>query len=83
MADDLAALADRPGWTVTDRLATYQPTPGGWRADVRPVTQPGRLVARWHVAVVDPNGRAAFVRIASGTAEAARLAEGAVRGRQQ
>jgi len=75
--DDVGVLAERPGWTVENAVATYCPTPGGWCVRVRPVRVAGRTYARLHVAIVDPSGTAQHALFAS-----TRLAEGQVRGRQ-
>jgi hypothetical protein len=82
MADDLAShVAGRPGWRVTGPVATYRPVEEGWSATVRPATAPGRSFERWHVAVVSPAGAASSTSWATTVAEAVRVAERRVRGR--
>ena len=81
MAESLAALAGQPGWIVEAKRATYEPEPGGWRADVRALSAPGRAFDRYHVAIRDPSGHAVQTKMATTVAEARRLAEGHVRSR--
>ena len=83
MADELDALAERPSWTVTAGVATYEPEPGAWLARIRAIRVPGRAGDRWHIAIVDPRGIARYTTTASTIAEAVRVAEGHVRGRNQ
>ena len=64
MADELDDLAERPHWTVTAGVATYQPEPGAWCARVRAVRVPGRAGDRWHLAIVDPSGMAHYTTTA-------------------
>jgi hypothetical protein len=78
-AEDIAILGDRAGWTVGDGLATYEPTLGGWTARVRSVRMAGHSYERWHVAILDPAGRARSTSFASLLGEAARVAEARVR----
>lgn len=81
MVEDLAVLGIREGWTVDGGVATYCQPPHGWRAEVRRPVIATRAFERWHVALIDPQGRAAYVRKASSVGEALRLAEGSVRAR--
>ncbi len=60
MADELNALTDRPNWTVTAGVATYEPTPGAWLARIRAIRIPGRAGDRWHIAIIDPRGMARY-----------------------
>jgi hypothetical protein len=83
VADELDTLAERPSWTVTAGVATYQPQPDAWRASVRAVRVPGRAGDRWHVAIIDPTSMARYTTTASTIGEAARVAEANVRGRNQ
>lgn len=75
VGDELRILVDRPGWTVAMRLATYVTQPAGWSGCVRP-NPTGRAYQRWHIAIIDPRGRARRVLYASTIREAARVAEG-------
>ena len=81
MADELDALAERPHWTVTAGVATYEPEPGAWFARIRAVRVPGRAGDRWHIAIVEPTGMARYTTNASTIREAVRVAEGHVPGR--
>lgn len=60
-------------------MATYWPPSGGWRAVVRRPVIVARAYERFHVVLVDPQGRATYVRKATSVGEALRLAEGSVR----
>lgn len=80
MADSLDDLAGRTGWTVEGGRATFG-QPGQWHAVVRKPVHPARPRDRYVISVIDPHGRAAAVRYASEVWEAARVAEGSVRGR--
>jgi hypothetical protein len=77
-ADDLQAFVDRPDWTVDEKGATYAPSTTGWRAIVWVPIASGTLYARYHVAVIDPDGTARYVQTASSISEAPRVAEGQV-----
>lgn len=79
--DDVEALASRPGWIVDGPVATYQPEPGNWCAQVRRILQPARAAERWNIAIRDPHGRVQYVEKATSIGEAARVAEGHVRGK--
>jgi len=80
--EDLAgALADRPGWTVALRVATYAPAEGGWSAAIHQLVVTTRRYDRWHVAVRDPAGRVVYATPTSTLPEAIRVAEGQVRAR--
>jgi hypothetical protein len=81
VADELDALAERPDWTVTAGVATYEPEPGAWLARIRAVRVPGRAGDRWHIAIVDPTGMARYATTASTVPEATRVAEGNIRSR--
>ena len=73
--DELQTVAERPGWTVAGEVATYQPNPGGWRARVQLVPVPGHRYSRWHIAVINPAGFAAFTKSATTLSYAVTLAE--------
>lgn len=79
MAESITSLGDRPGWTVEGDVATYCPQPGAWRACVR-ASRESRYYARWSIVLIDPHGKAHHVSHASMLGEAARVAEGRVRG---
>lgn len=81
MAEELKSLAERPGWTADETVATYEPVPGGWISRVRKVRVAGHTYERWHIAVIDPRGMAQYTTFASVLSEATRVAEGSVRGR--
>ena len=81
MAEDLDALAARPGWTVDGPVATFAPRAGDWYARVRQPQTAERPHMRWHVAIVAPSGSVAYTSHASSVAEARRTAEGQVRAR--
>lgn len=80
MADSLDDLAGRPGWTLEAGRAVYG-QPGQWHAVVRQPAIPPRPRDRYVISVIDPSGNAMAVRYASEVWEAARVAEGSVRGR--
>jgi hypothetical protein len=77
--EDLSVLGIREGWTVEDGVATYCPPSDEWRAVVRRPVVAARAFERFHVALIDPRGRATYVRKATSVGEALRLAEGSVR----
>lgn len=77
--DDLSVLGIRDGWTVDGGVATYWPPAVEWRAVVRRPVIAARAFERFHVVLIDPTGRAAYVRKATSVGEALRLAEGSVR----
>jgi hypothetical protein len=79
MAETIESLGDRTGWKVDGDVATYCPKPGGWSARVRAAPN-SKYYARWMVAIVDQHGNARYVTHASMLGEAARIAEGRVRG---
>ena len=79
MAENLDSLGDHADWTVQGDVATYQPNDLGWSARVR-ASGESKYYAHWHVAIIDPFGRAHWVMHASQLAEAARVAESRVRG---
>lgn len=79
--EDIQTLADRPGWTVDGKVATYAPVEGGWSARVTRVRVAGHTYERWHIAIRDRHGVARHVLHASMLGEAIRLAEQSVRGR--
>ena len=81
MAEELASLGQRRGWTADAVVATYEPEPGGWTARVRWVQISGHTYYRFHIAVIDPNGHAAYTCFATMISEAWRVAEGNVYGR--
>jgi hypothetical protein len=83
MVDDLATLGERRGWTADEKVATYEPEPGGWKAHVRWVQIAGRTYYRFHICVIDPNGHAGYTCFATMLSEAWRLCEGQVRGRNR
>jgi hypothetical protein len=81
--DDLAVLAERPGWTVYDnKRALYAPVEGGWHARVSRLFIPARGTDRFHVALITPAGVALYTQMAVMVGEARRVAEGWVRGKQ-
>lgn len=77
--DDLSVLGIREGWSVDGAVATYAAPFVDWRAVVRRPVVASRAFERFHVALIDPRGRAAYVRKATSVGEALRLAEGSVR----
>ncbi len=77
--EDVASLAELPGWTVDGPAAVYRPVEGGWSATVRLVDVIGHAYKAWHVALVDPRNRVQFTRRVSRLEEARRVAEGMVR----
>jgi len=79
MAATLESLGERTGSTVRNDVATYRPPDCDWSARVRASSE-SRYYARWHIAIIDPRGRAQRVSYASVLAEAARVAESRVRG---
>jgi hypothetical protein len=79
--DGVEALIGRSGWIVDGPVAAYAPEPGNWCARVRRVAQPSRGSERFHVAIISPRGTAAYAQFASSIGEAARVAEGQVRGK--
>jgi hypothetical protein len=81
MVEDLAMLGERRGWTADEVVAIYEPEPGGWSARVRWVQISGHTYYRFHIAVIDPHGHAAYTCFATMISEAWRVAEGNVRGR--
>jgi hypothetical protein len=74
VGDELRSLGGRPGWTVAPRLAIYATQPASWRGCVR-LNPIGRAYQRWHIAIIDPRGRARRVSYATTIREAARVAE--------
>lgn len=79
--DDITVLADLPGWVVTGTVATFRPVPAGWLARVVLTLVPGRTYSRMHIAVVHPDGVVRYTSAATTVAEARRIAERQVRGR--
>jgi hypothetical protein len=79
--DDVEALTGRSGWTVDGPVATFAPEPGSWHARVRRVAQPSRGSERFHVAIINSRGAAAYTQFATSIGEAARVAESQVRAR--
>ena len=75
------SLGERRGWTVDEVVAVYEPEPGGWTARVRWVQISGHTYYRFHIAVIDPSGHAAYTTFATMISEAWRVAEGNVYGR--
>ena len=73
-AEDAAAIAERPHWTIIHESATFAPIDGGWRAVVNRLQQPTRR-SRYHIAVIDRTGATRYVREAASLVEAARNAE--------
>jgi hypothetical protein len=69
----------RPGWTVAGLVATYRPVGAGWSALVRLAIVSGHTYARWHIAIVDPNGHARSTRLVATMGEAINVAEARVR----
>lgn len=80
--DELVGLiAPRPGWSVADEVATYTWAGTDWVVKVRAAKLPGRSHHRFHVAAIRPDGVAGRTHWAGTAAEAARLAEQAMRNR--
>lgn len=79
--DTVAVLQGRPGWTVVEHWATYQPAPARWSARVRAVVVPGKTYRQWHVAIIDTTGVARHALLITTIAEATRVAERHVRAR--
>jgi hypothetical protein len=65
----LRSLAERRGWTSDEVVAIYEPEPGGWTARVRWVQIAGHTYYRFHIAVIDPNGHAAYTCFATSRAD--------------
>ena len=78
---DLNSLTGRPGWTVLDRKATVDLGRAGWSAVIRTKAQPTTTLDRFHVAIVDPDGRARHTHVAGSVVEAIRIAEAHIRSR--
>lgn len=78
--DDLEALAERDGWELTGRVATYRPWPTGWYARLDHRTVYGKYHQRWHVSLCDSRDRCREVAVRTTLADARRLAEGRVMG---
>jgi len=76
---DLNSVAGRPGWTVLDRKATVNLGHAGWSAVIRAKAQPTTTLDRFHVAIVDPDGKARHTHVARTVVEAIRIAEAHVR----
>ena len=81
MSDELAWIADRPGWELVDQVATYRPEAGAWCAHIRPAKVAARSYERWHVSIVEcARDLCRYALKASTVAEATRVTEGHVRG---
>jgi hypothetical protein len=81
VVEELASLGERRGWTADEVVAIYEPEPGGRTARVRWVQISGHTYYRLHIAVIDPNGHAAYSCFATMISEAWRVAESNVYGR--
>jgi hypothetical protein len=81
MVDELASLGERRGWTADEVVAIYEPEPSGWTARVHWVQISGHTYYRFHIAVIGPNGNAAYTTFATMISEARRVADGNVYGR--
>jgi hypothetical protein len=79
--EDVAALADRPGWTIDGPRATFRLSPTGWSAAVRRVIPAGHTYSTCFVAIIDPSGAARYTKTASRLVDAMVIAERLVRGR--
>jgi hypothetical protein len=75
LTEDLAALADRPGWTVDGPTATFRPSLPGWSATVRWGTLVGYADPTWLFELIDPTGAVRDTRAARRLVEAVRIAE--------
>ena len=79
MVEDLVEIVrGREGWTFAGDVATFRA--GDWSATVRRPAIPTRPSHRWSIAVIHPDGAAAYGTWASSAAEAVRAAERQVRG---
>jgi hypothetical protein len=58
--EDLALLAELPGWTVTGPVAEYRISDVSWAARIRRVTVFGKAHHAWFVSVIDPTGVARY-----------------------
>jgi hypothetical protein len=56
VADDLeTVVADRPGWRLNGRVATFD-AGNGWTGRVTEIASPAKWSQRFHGAVIGPNG---------------------------
>jgi hypothetical protein len=73
--DDLSVLAERPGLAGgDDRLAVFEPAPGGWPAREARQVIPTRAAGGFHAAFISPAGVSQYTQYASMVGEARRVA---------
>jgi hypothetical protein len=73
--NDVAALLDRPQWSVLEGNATFAPLDSGWRAVVHRLHPPTTKGSRYVVALIDRTGAIRYTREAGTLLEAAQTAE--------
>jgi hypothetical protein len=79
--EDIATLAQLPGWTVEGPIATYRVGDTGWTATIRRVTVFGKAHNAWFCSIIDPTGVARYTLSAQLLGYARQVAETQVRGR--
>jgi hypothetical protein len=79
--EDVATLAELPGWTVHGAVATYRLNDDSWVARVRRVTVFGKAHHASFVSIIDPTGTARYTVSARLLGYARQVAEGQVRTR--